>query len=146
MLSPCVCLGKVTYFSLNISSLRLSLSFSSSLLCWRQKGKHLLKITKTLSQSDTNTSENNFKQPMWRMKVYSMLLCVVAHLYYMHAAHCSVSITFSNCFCCVETEERVLSSSDTLCFVACRRLFNSSVSATHTYRHRQTKRHTCTNC
>lgn len=30
-------------------------------------------------------------------------------------------------------EESVLSSSDTLCFVACRRLFDSSASATHTH-------------
>lgn len=43
-----------------------------------------------------------------------------------------VSLTFSNCFCCVDTEESVLSSSDTLCFADCKRLFNSSASATQT--------------
>ena len=89
-------------------------------------------------------------------------------IFFLHAAHCNSSkfvmlyifhlyysllggfclgrvittmfVTFSNCFCCVETDERVLSSSDTLCFDACRRLFNSSVSAAHT------KRGTHTNC
>lgn len=39
--------------------------------------------------------------------------------------------TFSNCFCCVDTEESVLSSSDTLCFDDCSRLFSSSASAAH---------------
>lgn len=42
------------------------------------------------------------------------------------------STTFSNCFCCVDTEESVLSSSETLCFDECSRLFSSSASAAHT--------------
>lgn len=47
-MSPCIFEGKVTYFSLNTSSLRLSLSFSNSLLRWRQKGKCIKNTKHTL--------------------------------------------------------------------------------------------------
>lgn len=63
----------------------------------------------------------------WRFTPVSTLI----HQCFFYLRDCWIlgCLTFSNCFCCVDTEESVLSSSDTLCFDDCRRLFNSSASA-----------------
>lgn len=62
-----------TYFNLNTSSLRLSLSFSKSLLYWRQKGNRLLKITKDF-QKHKNISENYSKLVKLMMKVCAFVV------------------------------------------------------------------------